>query len=187
MIILVCGATASGKTKTVKFLSKKYNLKPIFTSSILKDISSGKLRLNSNYKNLKQKDKQKIDNLRNKSDSLDLKLDKYLLNLIKHKDNLIFDSWTLPYLTKKGIKIWLKADASERARRFALRENVSYNEAVRDIEKKDLFSKKKFKKLYNIDFKDNLNVFDLILDTNNKSIKEVYNEICKYIDNNFKK
>lgn len=186
MIILICGFTASGKSYASRFVAKKLNFKIIHTSDVLKQILENKsIDINNTKMNTGWYEKSDVDQKRQKNNSIDKKLDKYLLKLIDKEDNLVLDSWTLPYLSKKGVKIWLHASLAERAKRAALRDDLSYNEAVRLTKKKDEFSKKHFKQLYGFTLGKDLNKFDLVLDTNNLSIPEVENTVLNFIKTNF--
>jgi predicted cytidylate kinase len=182
MIILICGFSASGKSYASRFVAKKLNYKMIHTSDVLRQILENKVvDISHTQMNTGWYEKSEVDLKRKKNTSIDKKLDQYLLKLIDNKDNLVLDSWTLPYLSKKGIKIWLDADLAERAKRAALRGDFSYNESVRLTKKKDDFSKKHFKELYGFTLGKDLNKFDLVLDTNNLSIPEVENAVLNFI------
>jgi CMP/dCMP kinase len=91
------------------------------------------------------------------------------------------DSWTMPYLSKKGTKIWLHADINERAKRESKRNKISFEEAKKQIQKKDDFSKKHYKKIYGFSLGKDLSVFDYVVDTNNKTIKDVEKEVSRLI------
>jgi len=188
MIILICGFSGSGKSILTNYLSKKFNLKLIHTSDILKQISLGVPTNKINYKKTTMNkgwyEKSNLDLVRKDNKKIDLLLDDFLIKLITKEKNLIMDSWTMPYLSKKGIKIWLIADVKERARRLSIRNKMSYDEALGFLKKKDSFSKSHFKKLYGFSLGKDLSVFDYIVDTNNKSIKDVEKEVYALVNSN---
>jgi cytidylate kinase len=114
MIILICGFSASGKSYLVNFVAKKLNYSYIHTSDILNQFANGivekKIQIDETKRNDGWYEFSGLDDKRKKDQNFDKKLDKYLLNLIKTKDNLVLDSWTLPYLIRNDlnvIKIWL--------------------------------------------------------------------------------
>lgn len=185
MIILVCGFSGSGKSVLVESISKKFNLKVVHTSDILKQISLGVPLEKINYKKTKMNkgwyEKSNFDQLRKKDENIDILLDKFLLNMLKKEKDIVLDSWTLPYLSKKGLKIWLSADVKERAKRLSLRNKITIEDAFKHLKKKDSFSKKHFKNLYDFSLGKDLSVFDYVIDTNNKTIKDVEKEVFKII------
>jgi CMP/dCMP kinase len=190
MKIFVCGFSATGKSCVVESIAKDLNLKIIHASDILKQISIGKVKDSISIENTKMNtgwyENSNLDLIRKKNDNLDLELDKFLLNYVRKNDNFIIDSWTLPYLYKKGFKIWLKADVIERIKRMSKRDNIDYEQASKLINKKDNFSKNKFKKLYNFELGKDLSNFDYIIDTTNLSIKEIKEKILLEIKKEFK-
>lgn len=193
MIILICGFSASGKSYLVRSVAKKYNYKHIHTSDILKQLSNGVLEKDIQIDETKMNkgwyEFSDLDSKREKNVSLDKRLDSFLLNLVLKKTHIVLDSWTLPFLIKENpkiIKIWLDATKKERAKRLALRDNVSYNKAYSLLKEKDNFSKKHFNKLYGFTLGKDKEVFDFVLDTTNISIKEVEKETFKFLKTKIK-
>ncbi len=190
MHILICGFSGSGKSYLAENLGKRLKgYKVVHSSAIFKQlqakqkIDSSKTKMNKGwyeFSNFTEK--------RKKDESLDLRLDKYLLELIKKEDNIIIDSWTLPYLTKKGIRIWLIAGKEERAKRLSLRDKISYKEAIEVVKKKDAFSIKQYKKLYGFKFGTNIRtIFDYRINTNKLDIPGVCDEAYRLVKDKLKK
>ncbi len=188
MNILICGYTASGKSSIVEYIAKKLKYKFVHTSHILKQIHNNKP---INQKNTKMNkgwyEFSGLDNVRKDDISLDKKLDHYLVQLVKNKNNLVLDSWTLPYLTKKKgfIKIWLKATKKERVRRLTKRDKISLKEANKILKQKDGFQRKQFIKLYDFDLND-LSVYDFIYDTTKHSLKANCENVYKLVKEKLK-
>ncbi len=189
MQILICGFSGSGKSYLAENLGKKIKYKVIHSSAIFKQLQAkqkvdfSKTNMNKGWYELSN-----FDNVRKKDESLDKCLDKHLLELIKKEKNIIIDSWTLPYLTKKGIRIWLIAGKEERAKRLSLRDKISYKEAIDVVKKKDAFSIKQYKKLYGFKFGTNLRTtFDYRINTNRLTIPGVCDEAYRLIKERLKK
>ena len=189
MQILICGFSGSGKSYLAENLGKRLKgYKVVHSSAIFKQlqanqkINSSKTKMNKGwyeFSNFTEK--------RKKDESLDTRLDNYLLELIKKEKNIIVDSWTLPYLTKKGIRIWLIAGEKERAKRLALRDKITYKEAIDIVKKKDAFSIKQYKKLYGFKFGSNLkSTFDYKINTNKLDIPGVCDEAYKLVKERLK-
>ena len=190
MIILICGFTASGKSYLSESLAKKLNYKFVHTSHILKlihtnkDIDPNKTKMNKGWYEFSN-----LDSVRHKDLNLDYKLDNYLKKLVKEKDNLVLDSWTLPYISnnkKKIIKIWLHASPKVRTLRLMKRDKVSLEEAKKIIKKKDSFNKRHFKKIYGFVLGKDLDVFDHIINVEKDSVKEITSNIYELIKSRFK-
>jgi len=176
MQILICGFSGSGKSYLAENLAKRFpGHRVVHSSGIFKQmqekqkIDSSKTKMNKGWY-----EESNFTEKRKKDSSLDKKLDKYLLSLLKSEKNIIIDSWTLPYLTKKGIRIWLIAGKMQRAERLALRDKISYKEAIKVVKEKDSFSVAQYKALYGFEFGKKLkDTFDYRIDTNKLTIPEV--------------
>jgi cytidylate kinase len=189
MQILICGFSGSGKSYLAENLGKRLKYKVVHSSAIFKqlqakqEIDPSKTNMNKGWYELSNFDSQ-----RKKDESLDTRLDNFLLHLIKKEKNIIIDSWTLPYLSKKGTRIWLIAGEKERAHRLSLRDKVSYKEAIKLVKKKDRFSVNQYNRLYGFKFGTNLrNTFDYRINTNNLTIPEVCDKAYYLIKNRLKK
>jgi len=189
MLILICGFSGSGKSYLAENLSKRIGYDVVHSSAIFKQMGSSKridpskTRMNKGwYEKSNTTEKRRMD------ESLDRRLDNYLLSLIQKEKDIIIDSWTLPYLTRKGLRIWLIAGEKERAKRLSLRDEVSYNKAIKIVKEKDEFSINQYKKLYGFTFgKDLKERFDYRINTNKLTIPEVCDKAYNLIKSRIKK
>ena len=193
MIILICGFSASGKSYLVNFVAKKFNYNYVHTSDILNQFANGvsekKIQIDNTKRNNGWYEFSGLDTKRKNNHNLDKKLDKFLVKLVKTKDNLVLDSWTLPYLVKENpkiIKIWLDATEKERAKRLALRDKVTFAQAHKLLKEKDKFSKEHFQKLYGFNLGKDKQVFDLVINTTPLSIKEVEKKTLDFLKKKIK-
>jgi cytidylate kinase len=99
------------------------------------------------------------------------------------KGNALLDSWTMPWLLKKGFKIWLMASMEKRAQRVAERDNMTLEKALQVLKEKEERTKAIYKKLYGFSLGEDFSPFDLILDTDNLTAAEVFNVLSMVIDN----
>jgi CMP/dCMP kinase len=97
--------------------------------------------------------------------------------------NVILDSWTMPWLLKDSFNIWLDASPSKRAARIAERDNITTEEALKALKEKEARTKAIYKDLYGFSLGEDFVPFKLILDTDNLSAEEVFQVLCKVIDN----
>jgi len=183
MVICICGMAGSGKSTVAKRLAEKYGLKYCSGGDALKALAEEGL----GYKSLKhgwwetEKGMRFLEK-REKNPKFDEAVDKKLLELAKH-GNVVLDSWTMPWLLKKGFKIWLEASPENRAKRIANRDKTSVKEALKALREKEERTKAIYKKLYGFSLGEDFKPFNLILDTGNLKAEEVFQVLCNVIDN----
>ena len=86
---------------------------------------------------------------------------------------MVITSYTLPWLIKDGIKIWLEGSHTSSTKRMQSRDNMSSEDAYEITKKRFDKNKALYKKLYNFDFGDDTSVFDLIINTDNLTAQQV--------------
>jgi len=119
---------------------------------------------------------------RGKDPRFDEAVDKKLLELAQ-QGNVVLDSWTMPWLLKKGFKTWLEASPEKRAERTAKRDRISVEEALKALRNKEEQTRAIYKKLYDFSLGEDFTPFNLILDTDNLRAEEVFQVLCMVIDN----
>ena len=97
---------------------------------------------------------------------------------IAETGNAVITSYTLPWLTEHPIKFWLRGSQNNRAKRMALRDKINLLDAKKIVQLRDDDNKKIYRNLYDINFGDDLTVFDLSLNTDLLSLKSLI-EISK--------
>ena len=188
MIVLLCGWSGCGKSSVADNIGKTFNLKVVHSSGIYlqlikeKKIDETKAKKNQGFWESKEGEKlfQKRIETAHSEESLDKILDKKLLEVIE-KGNVVMDSWTMPWLSKKGIKIWLEVSDKERARRIAERDKISEKEALKKVKEKERKTIELYKNLYGFDFGKDEKVFGLILNTNDLSLEEVTGKVEEFL------
>jgi cytidylate kinase len=182
MIICISGMAGSGKSTLAKKIAEKYGLKYCSGGDALKALA-----IEEGYKPLKRgwwEDREGMRFLekREKNLKFDEAVDKKFLELAE-EGNVVLDSWTMPWLLKKGFKIWLDASQEKRAERIAKRDGISVNEALKALRNKERRTKTIYKKLYSFSLGEDFAPFHLILDTDNLNAQEVFKVLCEVIDN----
>ncbi|MFH1663583.1 MAG: cytidylate kinase family protein [archaeon] len=176
--VIVSGFSGSGKSNLVECIAKKFNLKCIHTSALLREIienHSTELSKENNVGNKgwweSSKGKKMIEErlIQTEYDKL---LDKKLLELIE-EGSIAMDSWTMGYLSNKGFKIWLSASAETRAKRISKRNNQPLDKVLEAIKSKEEKTTEIYKKLYGFTLGENLEKFNLVIDTEGISEKQV--------------
>ncbi|MGQ9624530.1 MAG: (d)CMP kinase [Candidatus Bathycorpusculaceae bacterium] len=182
IIICISGMAGSGKSTVAKKLAEKYGLKYYSGGETLKQLAAEK-----GHKPFKRGWWESDEGIRfvqerEKNPRFDETVDKKLLELAQ-QGNVILDSWTMPWLLKKGFKIWLEASLEKRAERIARRDKITVQKALETIKKKEEGTKAIYKKLYGFDLGEDFTPFHLILDTDNLESEEVFQVLCRVIDN----
>jgi cytidylate kinase len=182
IVICVCGMAGSGKSTVAKKLAEKYELKYYSGGDALKALA-----IEENCKPLKRGWWETDEGMlflkrREKNPKFDETVDKKLLELAK-QGNVVLDSWTMPWLLKKGFKIWLETSPEKRAERIASRDEMSIKGASEVLRSKEERTKAIYKKLYGFSLGEDFKPFHLILDTDNLKAEEVFQVLCVVIDN----
>ncbi|MCL5949489.1 MAG: hypothetical protein M1490_03315, partial [Candidatus Bathyarchaeota archaeon] len=90
---------------------------------------------------------------------------------------------SMAWLLKEGFKIWLEASFEKRAARVAIRDGMTVDETFGLLKEKEARTKAIYKALYGFGLGEDFKPFDFILDTDNLSANEVFEVLCKVIDN----
>lgn len=181
IVICIAGLTACGKSTAAKRLAKRFNLKYASGGTALKEAA-----LKIGYKASgrgwwESAEGRRFLEQRARDPAFDRRIDDYLLRLAK-RGNIVLDSWTMPWLSRKGFKIWLEVSAEERARRLSRRDKIGIDLAKKIIEEKDGKTKKIYSRLYGFKLGEDYSPFDLILDSEHLSADEVFDVLCFVIE-----
>ena len=177
-MIIVCGFAGSGKSTLTDSLAKKLGWKAVHASDILRQIKTKKMeeidlehtKAGKGYwetDSAMQYNKERLKNM-----NWDKLVNQKLYELVE-EGNAVFDSWTLPWLSKHGLKIWLKVSFETRAKRLGERDGMSTNEAKQKIVQKEKETTQIFKKTFGFEFGKDLEPFHAILDTDMFEANEV--------------
>jgi cytidylate kinase len=175
MIITISGKAGSGKSTAAKELSKKLKLKHYSIGDLMRQIAKEKnMSLNELSKSA-EKDK-----------SIDLALDKKQIELRNKTDFVIDGRLTAYFIPYANLKVFLECNDKVRAERILKdkredEKSKSINEITKKIKKREQSERKRYKKLYNVDYYDK-KLYDLIIDTTNLNINGVLEKIIKSIN-----
>ena len=84
--------------------------------------------------------------------------------------------------SEKGFKIWLEASPETRAKRISQRDQINIKTAVSALKKKDAKTKAIYKELYGFDLGEDFSPFDVIIDVNDLTSKEVLQTLVLIIN-----
>ncbi len=162
--VIISGPPAIGKTTVAKGLSKEFDLTFLVGGDILKNLAKDQGFNTGGEDWWDTPDGMKFLKQRSENSEFDRKVDDKLKKLFL-KGDVVITSYTLPWLVDDGIKIWLAGSHENSAIRMESRDNMDKEKALEITKTRYDENKKLYKKLYNFDFGENLDVFDKIIDT----------------------
>ncbi len=181
-VICISGLAGTGKSTLSKKLADKYHLRYFSGGDVLKELAKHEGYDVSVQGWWESPEGLKFLNERVNDAKFDKAVDDKLLEYAQ-QGNVLLDSWTMPWLLKEGFKIWLEASLEKRAARVAVRDAMTVADAFEVLKEKEARTKAIYKALYGFVLGEDFKPFDFILDTNNLSANEVFEILCKVIDN----
>lgn len=181
MIITINGDEGSGKTTVAKRLAEKLNFTRYTTGEIFREMS-------------KKRDLSLVEYLKlgETDPSIDKEVDDYVVKLSKEKDNFIIDSRVAWHFIPDSIKIYLKVDEEEGAKRIfqeILGKNnrnetkekpASVEYVLQKIRERKETDDKRYMKYYGINIRDQKN-YDIVVDTTDLDRDGVYEKVLEFV------
>jgi cytidylate kinase len=174
--IILCGMPAVGKTTVAKTIASKLKLKLIGGGDVLKEIAleEGYNAVGDDWWDTPEG--MKFMGERAGSSEFDKEVDKRLLARA-HKGDVVITSYTLPWLAKDGVKVWLSGTKRSRAERMAKRDSSSPEDCAKVIEARDRKNYALYMKLYGIRFGKDLSPFGIVVGTDGVPAAQVASSI----------
>ncbi|MAG15507.1 cytidylate kinase [Candidatus Woesearchaeota archaeon] len=178
MIITISGDAGSGKSTVAEIVSKKLKYKHYSVGDFMRIISRKRgLTL------------LQVSELAEKDESIDEELDDMQIELGKFEDHFVLDSRLGFHFVPKSLKVFLKVDVKEAAKRIfnhkrrLEEENKTLEATLENIKKRKKSELHRYKKYYNLNPYDKKN-YDLVIDTTNNIAEQTADEIIKAVKNN---
>jgi len=178
--IILCGSPAVGKTTVARIIASKLKLKLVGGGDILKEIAleEGYNAVGDDWWDTREG--MKFMEERAGSPEFDREVDRRLLARAE-KGDVVITSYTLPWLAKDGVKVWLAGNKKSRAERMARRDSSSTEECAKVIEERDRENFALYKKLYGIRFGKDLSPFTIIVGTDGVPAAEVAKAVLRQL------
>ncbi len=169
--ISLAGDLGSGKSTIGKMLTQKYNLTKVSIGSLQREMAES-MNMNTYEFNKYMATHPEFDEI------LDTKLCEYE----KKDGKFLFDSRMAWHFVPSSFKVYMKVDVMIAGERVfnAQREDEKYDsieDAADKLTKRRVCEKERFIQAYKVDITD-LSNYDYVVDTDNKTKQQVFDEIC---------
>ena len=170
--IVISGPPAVGKTTVAKGLAEEFQLQYLSGGDVLKKMANEHGFDSAGDDWWDTEEGMKFLSQREENPEFDKKLDEKLIALFD-KGGMVITSYTLPWLIKDGIRIWLEGSHESSTKRMQTRDSMSSEDAYEIT--KERFDKNKalYKKLYDFNFGEDKSVFDVIINTDHLTAQQV--------------
>ncbi|MEM3839501.1 MAG: cytidylate kinase family protein [Candidatus Micrarchaeaceae archaeon] len=176
--IIISGMPAAGKTTVAWILSGKLGLPVIGGGEILKEMAIDRGYKPGGESWWDTPDGIKFLKERETNPNFDKEVDSRLAEKIR-KGNIVVTSYTAPWISKDGFKVWLDAGEEKRAERMAKRDGFDIKQTMHTTKIRDDENYKLYKKLYNMEFGKDKSPFDMVINTDNINAGQVAELIIK--------
>jgi cytidylate kinase len=182
IVVCISGMAGTGKSTLAKKLARKYKLRYYSGGDALKELAKDEGYDPSSRGWWESPEGLSFLKKREKNLKFDKAVDNKLLEYAQ-QENVLLDSWAMPWLLKTGFKIWLVASEEKRAERIAKRDKIAVKEALQVLKEKEARTKAIYKKLYGFRLGEDFEPFNLVLDTDNLDAGEVFQVLCMVMNN----
>jgi cytidylate kinase len=175
LVIAISGKPGSGKTTYAKEVARLFNLRYVSSGSLFRQLASERGVSLVEFHRIAEKDFE-IDKI----------VDSRAVEEAKKGDVVVeghLAGWVLRDVA--DLRIFFTAPLEVRAMRVAVRDGVSYEEALRELKLREKSNKLRARLLYGFDL-DDLSIFDVIFNTNRLS-REIITETLKTLISKFVK
>lgn len=176
--LILCGMPAAGKTVTAQAIAKKLGVAVVGGGDVLKEMARERGYKITGEGWWDTPEGIKFLREREGNPDFDKEADRRMIEKIE-KGNVVVTSYTMPWLSKKGIKCWLEASRATRAKRMAGRDGITEERAREVVGIRDTENYEIYKKMYGIELGKDLKPFNIVLDVNNMTIDEAAEEVIK--------
>lgn len=170
MRITISGPPGSGKTTACRLVAKRLHLEVVISGDIFRQLAKEASLSLADFGSMCESDPD-----------VDRQLDQRMVEIARSRDDLLLEGrLTGHMLTRNGIpafRVFMGADLDVRAARVAEREGGTAAQRKQEIMKREKCEARRYLAYYDIDIRDR-SVYDLVIDTTNKTPEQVADIIC---------
>jgi cytidylate kinase len=161
VVIAVSGQPGSGKTTVAREVARALKVPLVSSGSLFRELAAKS-----------GMDLLEFHKYAEANPEIDKKIDSMAIELAKN-GNVVLEGHLTAWVVRPyaDLCIYLKASREIRAKRVAIRDNKSFEEALREVTDREELNRKRYLAIYGIDIRD-LSIFDLVLDTTYLSIND---------------
>jgi cytidylate kinase len=154
VVIAVSGQPGSGKTTVAREVARALKVPLVSSGSLFRELAAKS-----------GMDFLEFHKYAEANPEIDKKIDSMAIELAKN-GNVVLEGHLTAWVVRPyaDLCIYLKASREIRAKRVAIRDNKSFEEALREVTDREELNRKRYLAIYGIDIRD-LSIFDLVLDT----------------------
>lgn len=170
-VIAVSGTPGSGKTTYSKFIAERYGLRYVSSGGLFREIAR---QMGISLLELHRKAEE--------SEEIDLLVDQRAIAEAL-KGGVVIEGHLAVWILRElaHIKILFDAPREVRAKRLALREGITLEEALAEIREREESNYRRAMKYYGIDIR-NYSIADLVVSTQYLDVDAVKKVVAAYID-----
>ncbi len=171
MIITISGLAGSGTTTASKILSEKMRIPYISAGDIFRQMAAEK-----------NMDILEFSKFAEENEGIDIEIDKRQSQIAKESDNLIIEGrLSAHFVENADLRLWFIAPLDTRSERISHREDKPFDIVKEEIIKRSESEAKRYKEIHNIDI-ENMEVYDLVINTVNFHPESIANIILKVVE-----
>ena len=172
MIITIGGLAGTGTSTAAKNLSEMLDIPFISAGDVFRQLA-------------KEHDMTVLEfnEFAEGNDEIDIALDKRQAEIANNADDLIVEGRISAFFVEADYRVWLMAPDNIRAERISYREDKSYETVMQEIKDRTASEKKRYQEIHNIDI-DNMEIYDVVIDTGVSDEQETLNIIKNLINEN---
>ncbi|MBW3004599.1 cytidylate kinase family protein [Candidatus Woesearchaeota archaeon] len=177
MIITISGDLGSGKSVVADAAAKKYNLKRYSAGDFMREMAKERGMSLLELSKIAEKDR-----------SIDKEIDERTKKLAEKEDNFVIDARLGFHFIPKAIKIYMKVDPGEAAKRIVKRKQAGeegeteVEETKQHILRRKRSEKERYMEYYDVDIDDE-SQYDIVFDTTHTKCQEGIDAILDLVDN----
>src|SRR5579875_401751 len=180
LAVIISGMPSVGKTTAAKAIADRFGLRLLAGGDMLKEMAIERGYVPSGSEWWDGTEGMRFLSEREKNPDFDREVDRRLVASVK-KGRVVITSYTVPWITDLGLKIWFGATVKTRAKRLAGRDGIPLYKALEIVRRRDSGNRKLYSELYGIDFGRDLTVFNYAIQTDDLSAKEVSAAACELV------
>ena len=176
MIVTISGNLGSGKTTIAKAIAEKFKIKHYSAGDFMRDMAEERgITL------------LELSKLAEEDSAVDKEIDERNKILAEKENDFVIDSRLAWYFIPNSLKIFVKCDLDEAARRVFPRkqkgddENITVEATAENIRRREKSEIERYKKYYGIDLQDESN-YDLVVDTTEQKKEDVIKKVLEWVE-----